>query len=73
MDPGREVGLDAHVLILECKKRGLPERDIETPDRAGISMTGIIHLNASMYEPIVDVGSGNLQDLFRRVRELGSA
>ena len=73
MDPGLKGDSDTHGLILGCKKRGLPERDIETPDRAGISMPGIIHLNASMYEPIVDMGSGHLQDLSRRVRELGSA
>lgn len=73
MDPGREGDPGTHGLILRYKKRGLPERDIETPDRAGISMPGIIHLNAFMYEPIVDIGHGHLQKLFQRVRELGSA
>lgn len=72
-DPGLKGDPDTHDLILECKRRGLPERDIETLDRIGISIPGIIHLNAFMYEPIVDIGSGYLQDLFRRVCELGSA
>ena len=72
-NPGLKGDPDTHDLILECKKLGLPKRDIETLDRVGISIPGIIHLNAFMYEPIVDIGSGHLQDLFRRVCELGSA
>ena len=73
LDPDQEGDLDTHDLIMRCKRRGLPERDIETLDRVGISIPGIIHLNAFMYEPIVDISSGHLQDLFRRVCELGSA
>jgi len=72
LDPDLEGDLNTHDLIMRCKRRGLPERDIETLDRVGISIPGIIHLNAFMYEPIVDIGSGHLQDLFQRVCELGS-
>ena len=75
-----ELGLDGaggfpstHELIARCKGPPLPKPQIETLDMAGIAIPGIIHINAFMYEPIVDIGHGHLQRLFQRVRELGPA
>lgn len=58
-------------LIDDCKKRGLLSApEAETLDEVGIAVPDIIHLNAFMYEPIVDIDHARLQSLFSKVRGL---
>ena len=62
---------DTHHLIERCKKElHLQESDIETLDDVGIITPSVIHLNAFMYEPIVDIDHSSLQQLFSKVRKL---
>ncbi len=61
---------NTHCLIKRCKKLRLPEPVIDILDEVGIMIPSIIHLNAFMYEPIVDIDHTRLRRLFGKVCEL---
>lgn len=68
-DSRRDKNPDTHDLIMDCKSR-LPKPQADTLDLVGIMTPGIIHLNAFMYEPIVDIDDTRLRELFKDVRSL---
>lgn len=62
-----------HDLITECRNKKFPESDMVALEKVGIMVPDFIHLNAFMYEPLVDIDGESLRDLFRTVRDLNSA
>lgn len=68
--PSRQTHLNTHKLIELCEAAGVEEIDVLK--RVGIMTPSIIHLNAFMYEPIVDMDHEHLGHLFREVHSLAS-
>lgn len=58
-------------LLRRCKDiRGIPARSIEILDQVGLMTPENIHLNAFMYEPIVDMSDDHLRELYKDVLTL---
>ena len=60
-----------YYLITKYRKK-FPESDMSALEKVGIMVPDFIHLNAFMYEPLVDIDGSSLRDLFRKVRDLNS-
>ncbi len=58
-------------LLKEYKRRNLGSRDeIEKLEQVNLITPENIHLNSFMYEPILDMGSAHLRDLYKEVKAL---
>ena len=71
--PGERVRAKTHDLITRCRDENLPESDMDALEKVGIMVPDFVHLNAFMYEPLIDIDGGTLRDLFRTVSGLNSA
>ena len=54
-------------------KHYLTAEEIETIEEVNLVTPESIHLNAFMYEPLIDVSIWNLKDLYRRAKALSDA
>ena len=58
-------------LIDYCiEKKLLNEKEIELSERVKIMTSENIHVNAFMYEPLIDISVFHLVDLYKKVKQL---
>ena len=70
--PDEHTHAKTHDLITKCRKTNLPESDMDALEKVGIMVPDFIHLNAFMYEPLIDIDHSCLRKLFYKVCSLNN-